>query len=62
MAQTLERGRPIKGEKQPDVVKRIPEKKSYFSPRLLEYGSIAKLTQTAPGSGADAALMMPPCL
>jgi hypothetical protein len=28
-------------------------KKPYRPPRLTEYGSVAKLTQSAPGSGAD---------
>jgi len=40
-------------------------KKSYASPRLVEYGSIAKLTQSGAGSGADGGLvagMMMTCL
>jgi len=35
-------------ESQPEVVKKI-----YSSPSLLEYGSVAKLTQSGTGSGAD---------
>ena len=30
-----------------------PEKKAYRPPRLTEYGSVAKLTQSTAGSGAD---------
>ena len=62
MRQTSDRGKPIKGEKQPDVLKRIPEKKSYVPPRLLEYGSIAKLTQTGGATTADGVFTMMLCL
>jgi hypothetical protein len=34
--------------------KDVSAKKPYLSPDLVEYGSVAKLTQTNPGSGADA--------
>jgi hypothetical protein len=38
-------------------------KKAYTSPRLLEYGSISKLTQGVSGSVADGVtLMANPCL
>jgi hypothetical protein len=47
--------------KVPDVVK---IKKPYESPRLVEYGTVAKLTQGASGAGADAINMktFSPCL
>jgi hypothetical protein len=62
MVQARERGRPIKGEKQPDVLKRIPDKKSYISPRLLEYGNISKLTQSGSPGGFDGVPSMMACL
>jgi hypothetical protein len=39
-------------ESQPEVVKKI-----YSSPDLIEYGSVAKLTQSGNGSGADGGLI-----
>jgi hypothetical protein len=41
------------------------KKQAYVPPRLVEYGSIAKLTQSGNGSGADGGLtagMMMTCL
>lgn len=39
------------------------EKKEYAPPILLEYGNIAKLTQTGGSPGADGATRTPrPCL
>ena len=40
-------------------------KKPYRTPRLTEYGSVAKLTQATAGSGADGGMkasQMMPCL
>jgi hypothetical protein len=41
-------------------------KKPYFSPSLVEYGSVAKLTQNGAGTGVDggtmAGMMMGMCL
>ena len=34
-----------------------PVRRPYKSPTLVEYGNIAKLTQTAFGSGADGGMM-----
>jgi hypothetical protein len=45
--------------------KQVDEKKSYISPHFCEYGSIAKLTQSGTGTGADGdttAGMMMVCL
>lgn len=36
-------------------------KKTYATPRLTEYGSIAKLTQSGGSANGDAGLLMP-CL
>jgi hypothetical protein len=54
-------------EKQPlnPVVPRSGTKSMYLSPSLVEYGSVAKLTQNGQGSGADGgatAGMMMVCL
>jgi hypothetical protein len=35
-----------------------PAKQAYSTPSLIEYGSIAKLTQTGGVTGADAMAMM----
>jgi hypothetical protein len=40
----------------------LPEKKAYERPRLVEYGSIAKLTQGGGVSGTDVNTMMGACL
>lgn len=37
-------------------------KKPYSTPNLIEYGSVAKLTQTGAFSVGDATMMMMPCL
>jgi hypothetical protein len=37
-------------------------KKSYVSPRFVEYGSVTKLTQSGTTSGADLFRMRMPCL
>ena len=43
---------PSKPEQKP------PKKQAYATPSLIEYGSIAKLTQTGGASGADTMAMM----
>ena len=40
-------------ERRPDDGGRRLTKKPYQSPRLTEYGNVAKLTQNTAGSGAD---------
>ena len=58
MAQpTMDEGRSITQKNQPAVAK-----KSYSSPSLLEYGSIAKLTQTGTAAGTDFPAGMMTCL
>lgn len=49
------------GDKTADAGTKPASKKSYRIPSLIEYGAVAKLTQTAAGSGTDFARMMP-CL
>jgi len=42
---------------------RTQRKKAYHSPKMVEYGNVAKLTQGSSGSVGDGAGMnMPPCL
>jgi hypothetical protein len=36
-----------------EVVAGVGEKRPYTAPRLVEYGSVSKLTQMNGGSGAD---------
>jgi hypothetical protein len=47
-----------------DTAARADAKKPYTEPRLIEYGSIAKLTQTGGGSRNDGGgmMMMGTCL
>lgn len=58
MAQSLEERRSINGENQPEVAKRALVKKAYVSPRFLEYGSIAKLTQSGGRTTSDGIFSM----
>ena len=37
-------------------------KKAYATPRLIEYGSVAKLTATGAGSTSDGTMSMKVCL
>lgn len=37
-------------------------KKAYAAPRLIEYGSVAKLTATGTGSTSDGSMSMKGCL
>ena len=63
MAQSLEHRRSINLEKRPEVAKKTRVKKSYVSPLLLEYGSIAKLTQSGGATLTDIlGPQMRPCL
>ncbi|MBI2364600.1 MAG: lasso RiPP family leader peptide-containing protein [Deltaproteobacteria bacterium] len=58
---TPTRQRVIDGETQSEVAKKSDVKRSYTPPRLLEYGNIAKLTQSGTVSGNDF-IMMQACL
>ena len=58
MARTPEQERPNKGENQPESAKRTRAKKTYVSPRLLEYGSVTKLTQSGAATLGDGFGMM----
>ena len=62
MAQFIDKGRSINQEKQPEIANETRMKKSYASPSLLEYGSIAKLTQGASGPFSDGPAMQTICL
>jgi hypothetical protein len=53
MGQLLDEGRSGAQEDQPEVLKKTQMKKPYISPALIEYGSIAKLTEAGGASGAD---------
>ena len=48
----MKQDNPSKPEQKP------PAKQAYSTPNLIEYGSIAKLTQTGGLSGADSMAMM----
>lgn len=61
MTQPINERRLTKQGKGTDVAQQRAVKKSYKTPILIEYGGIAKLTQTAAGSGTDFARMRP-CL
>jgi hypothetical protein len=52
----------MKGKKPKQTEPRMPAKKAYAAPRLVEYGSIAKLTQGAAGSMTEAWPSMMTCL
>jgi len=58
MARTEKRGIPIEGKHQSDLANKTLAKEAYVSPRLLEYGSIAKLTQTGAATQGDFLAMM----
>jgi hypothetical protein len=53
MGQPLDEGRSGTQESQPEVANKTQAKKPYVSPAILEYGSIAKLTESGLGSGVD---------
>jgi len=53
MGRPLDEGISGTQEDQPEVAKKTQEKKPYVSPALLEYGSIAKLTEAGGFSAAD---------
>jgi hypothetical protein len=51
----------IKGEEAAE--NRTQRKKAYHSPKMVEYGNVAKLTQGSSGTVGDGTGMnMPPCL
>ncbi len=63
MAQPINKGRSINQEKQPEVAQKRPVKKSYVTPSLVEYGSVAKLTQSGGFTTTDiSGAAMMPCL
>ncbi len=62
MAQPIDKGRSINQEKEPEIANETRVKKSYASPSLVEYGSIAKLTQGASGPLSDGPGMAMVCL
>ena len=53
MEQPRNGGRSDAQEHQPEVAQQTLVKKPYVSPALLEYGSIAKLTEAGIGTGVD---------
>ena len=53
MGQPLDEGRSGAQGNQPEVAKKTLVKKPYVSPAILEYGSIAKLTESGVASGTD---------
>lgn len=60
MASRPQEAESLNQESQPEVAKKI-----YSSPSLIEYGSVAKLTQSGNGSGTDGGIvpgMMMVCL
>ena len=56
MAQPIDERGSLDQGNQPEVAKQRSLKKIYISPTLLEYGSIAKLTQGASGPFLDAGM------
>lgn len=57
MGQLPKNGTSIQQESHSQVVK-----KKYASPRLMEYGSLAKLTQAKPGNMGDGVATTKACL
>jgi hypothetical protein len=53
MGQLLDEGTSATQENQPEVANKAQVKKPYVSPALLDYGSIAKLTEAGGLSAAD---------
>jgi hypothetical protein len=53
MGQLLDEGKSGSQEIQPEVANKAQVRKPYVSPALLEYGSIAKLTESGVASAAD---------
>ena len=58
MSQPIDEMKSINREQRREDAPQRTVKKKYASPNLVEYGGIAKLTQTAAGSGTDFATMM----
>ena len=53
MTQRIDKERPTSPVQRPKAAHKKPVKKNYATPSLLEYGSIAKLTQTGGATAAD---------
>ena len=58
MSQPIDEMKSINQKRGPEVGQKRAVKKSYVSPSLVEYGGIAKLTQTSAGTGTDFSQMM----
>ena len=58
MAQIPDAERPRTGKSRSEPGKKTLVKKSYVSPRILEYGSVAKLTQSGAATVVDGFGMM----
>ena len=61
MSQSIGEMKSINREQRREDAPKRSAKKKYASPNLVEYGGIAKLTQTAAGTGTDFSRKMP-CL
>ena len=53
MSQPIDERKSINREQRREDAPKRAAKKKYARPNLVEYGGIAKLTQTAAGSGTD---------
>ena len=62
MSQPIDERKSINREQRREDAPTRAMKKKYASPNLVEYGGIAKLTQTSAGSGTDSFGMMSSCL
>jgi len=58
MSQSIGEMKSINREQRREDAPQRTVKKKYASPNLVEYGGIAKLTQTSVGSGGDFSGMM----
>jgi len=58
MSQPIDEMKSINREQRREDAPQRAAKKKYASPNLVEYGGIAKLTQTSAGSGTDYSQMM----
>ena len=61
MGQLAKDAASMQQESQPEITEKAHAKKRYASPRLVEYGSLAKLTHGAGSNRADAGSTKP-CL
>ena len=60
MSQPIDEMKSINWEQPRDDAPKRAAKKQYARPNLVEYGGIAKLTQSAGGSGSDFAMQQEP--